>query len=80
MNVEVHNSIVIGICSNKWSMVSPLRLHIQLTTSSLEVCAALLDVVSLARSQEHNGHSFEDCERTIVELKLLFFRTLFEWV
>ena len=78
MNVEVHNSIVIGICSNKWSMVSPLRLHIQLTTSSLEVCAALLDVVSLAG--ERNSRSFEDCERTIVELKLLFFRTLFEWV
>ena len=28
---------------------------------------------------ECNAHSFEDCERTI-ELKLLFFRTLFDWV
>ena len=30
--------------------------------------------------QECNGRSFEDCERSIVELKLLFFRTLLDWV
>ena len=30
--------------------------------------------------REYNGRSFDDCEKTIVELKLLFFRTLFEWV
>jgi hypothetical protein len=30
--------------------------------------------------QERNGQKFEDRERSIVELKLLFFRTLFEWV
>ena len=27
-----------------------------------------------------NTHHFEDCERTIPELKLLFFQTLYEWV
>jgi hypothetical protein len=30
--------------------------------------------------RERNGRSFEDCERTIVELKLLFFRTLLDWM
>jgi hypothetical protein len=30
--------------------------------------------------REHNGQSFENCESNIVELKLLFFRTLFNWV
>ncbi len=30
--------------------------------------------------RERNGRSFEDCERTTFELKLLFFRILFEWV
>ena len=30
--------------------------------------------------REHGGRSFDDCERTIVLLKLLFFQTLFEWV
>ena len=30
--------------------------------------------------RERNGRSFEDSERNIVELKLLFFRTLVDWV
>ena len=30
--------------------------------------------------REQNGCSFEDSKGTIVELKLLFFRTLFDWV
>ena len=30
--------------------------------------------------RERNGHSFEDSKWTIVGLKLLFFRTLFDWV
>ena len=30
--------------------------------------------------QERNSRHFEDCERTIPELKLLFLHTLYEWV
>lgn len=30
--------------------------------------------------QKHNARSFGDCERTTVELKLQFFRTLLDWV
>jgi hypothetical protein len=30
--------------------------------------------------RERNAHHFEDCERSIVDLKLLFFQTLYEWV
>ena len=43
----------------------------------MEGCAALLDVVF---GGSVNGRSFENCGRTIVELKLVFLRTLFEWV
>jgi hypothetical protein len=30
--------------------------------------------------RERNAHHFEDCERSVVDLKLLFFQTLYEWV
>jgi endonuclease/exonuclease/phosphatase family metal-dependent hydrolase len=30
--------------------------------------------------RERNARHFEDCERSIVDLKMLFFRTLYEWV
>jgi hypothetical protein len=30
--------------------------------------------------RERNGWSFEDHERTLVELKALFFKTLYHWV
>ncbi len=30
--------------------------------------------------RERNAHHFEDCERSILELKLMFFQTLYEWV
>ena len=29
--------------------------------------------------REHNGHSFENCERSYIEIKF-FLRTLFDWV
>ena len=30
--------------------------------------------------RERNARHFEDCERSVVDLKLLFFQTLYEWV
>jgi hypothetical protein len=30
--------------------------------------------------REWNAHHFEDCEKTIPALKLLFFQTLYHWV
>ena len=30
--------------------------------------------------REHNGRCFEDCERSFVEIKLIFLRSLFDWV
>ena len=30
--------------------------------------------------RERNARTFEDCERNIVDLKLLFFRSLYEWI
>jgi hypothetical protein len=29
---------------------------------------------------ERNNRSFEDCERTVVELKAFFFKTLYQWI
>ena len=30
--------------------------------------------------RERNARHFEDCERSVLDLKLLFFQTLYEWV
>jgi hypothetical protein len=30
--------------------------------------------------RERSARHFEDCERTILELKLLFFQLLYEWI
>jgi hypothetical protein len=30
--------------------------------------------------RERNARHFEDCERSVADLKLLFFQTLYEWV
>ena len=30
--------------------------------------------------RERNAHHFEDCERSVMDLKLLFFQILYEWV
>ena len=30
--------------------------------------------------RERNGHSFEDCEHSYVEIKLFFLHSLFDWV
>ena len=40
-------------------------------------CSPLLIVVSL---EERNSKCFEDKERSILELKLFFFRTLMDWL
>ena len=42
----------------------------------MEVCATLLVLVIMAGA---NARCFEDCERSIVDIKLFFFHTLLEW-
>jgi len=29
---------------------------------------------------EHNARNFEDCERTVIELKAMMFKTLYGWI
>ena len=60
---------------------SPSILARQVWSSSkwlyLVNCSPLLNVVSL---KERNSRCFEDNERSILDLKFLFFRTLLDWL
>ena len=43
----------------------------------MAACSSLCDAVFW---RERNDRHFEDCERTMLEFKLFFFQTLYEWV
>ena len=73
------------IAMDLWAMVFSLfgasMLARQIWSSSKWVymvdCSPLLIVVSL---EERNSKCFENKERSILELKLFFFRTLMDWL
>jgi hypothetical protein len=78
--------MVFGLFGMCWVMPSQV-LHlwagwqVQLgDTRNLVVWRMVPHCVMWCLWRERNARHFEDCERSIVDLKLLFFQTLYEWV
>jgi hypothetical protein len=79
-------SMVFGLYGLSWVMPSQV-LHlwtgwqVSLCDSrNLAVWRMIPHCVMWCLWRERNARHFEDCERSIADLKLLFFQTLYEWV
>jgi hypothetical protein len=47
---------------------------------NIEIWKAIPHCLMWCLWRERNARTFEDCERNVLELKLVFFRTLFDWM
>ena len=79
-------SLVFGLFGVSWVMLCHV-LHLWAgwqvnfgDTRNMVVWRMVPHCVMWCLWRERNAHHFEDCERSIVDLKMLFFQTLYEWV